>query len=106
MNANKPERQLLKTILLTSLLLSNAPGYAKAEDGDCTAIGVATIDAAGVIVLRLIARGAEGMTGEGTLRYAPSDPYYRDVAAHIGPLRPGQTVAVCPWPDDIPDAPH
>lgn len=106
MSVNMSERRLTRTILLTSLLLSNAPGSAMAGDGDCTAIGVATVDAAGVIVLRLTAHGAEGMTGEGTLRYAPSDPYYPDVAAHIGPVRPGQAVAVCPWPDDIPDAPH
>ena len=101
-----PNRQLMKVILLTSLLLSGVPGRATAGDGDCAAIGVATIDSAGVVVLRLIAYGPGGMTGEGTLRYAPSDPYYKDVAAHIGPIRPGQTVAVCPWPDGIPDPPH
>ena len=104
MSTNMSEKRLTKAILLTSLLLSSAPGHAIAEDGDCAAIGVATIDAAGVIVLRLTARGPNGVTGEGTLRYAPSDPGYKDVAAHIGPIRPGQTVAVCPWPDAIPDA--
>lgn len=41
-------------------------------------------------------------------KYAPSDPEYKSVLAHIDstgePLKPGATKVVAPWPDDIDDA--
>ena len=39
------------------------------------------------------------MHGEGVLRYPPSDPNYLEVLKHIGPLKPGETRPVPPWPD-------
>jgi hypothetical protein len=62
-------------------------------------IGVATLEADGTIVLRLIARGPGGMRGEGVLRYPVSDPKYRDILDHVGSLKPGETRPVAPWPD-------
>jgi hypothetical protein len=62
-------------------------------------IGVATMEADGTIVLRLIARGPGGMRGEGVLRYPVSDPKYRDILDHVGSLKPGETRPVAPWPD-------
>ena len=62
-------------------------------------IGTATMEADGAIVLRLIAEGPGGLRGEGILRYPPSDPHYREILNHIGPLKPGETRSVSPWPD-------
>lgn len=62
-------------------------------------IGTATMEADGTIVLRLIARGPGGIIGHGMLRYPPTDPKYRDILAHIGLLRPGESKSVPPWPD-------
>ncbi len=62
-------------------------------------IGFATMEADGTIVLRLIARGPGGMRGEGVLRYPVSDPKYQEILDHVGPLKPGETRPVAPWPD-------
>jgi hypothetical protein len=32
-------------------------------------------------------------------RYPPTDPHYDAVLKHVGPLRPGETKLVMPWPD-------
>ena len=62
-------------------------------------IGTANMEPDGTIVLRLIARGSGGMRGEGVLRYGVSDPGHQDILAHVGPLKPGETRPVAPWPD-------
>ncbi len=62
-------------------------------------IGTATMEADGTIVLQLIARGPGAMRGEGVLRYAVSDPKYKDILEHVGPLKPGEIRSVRPWPD-------
>jgi hypothetical protein len=36
--------------------------------------------------------------------YLPSDPKYKSILEHVGPLKPGEQVLVMPWPDDIEDA--
>jgi hypothetical protein len=63
-------------------------------------IGVATMMEDGTIVLRLRAEGASGVRGEGTLTYRPDHAEYESIRSHVGPLRPGQTVPVKPWPDE------
>ena len=62
-------------------------------------IGTATMEADGTLELRLIARGPGGLRGEGFLRYSPSDPKYKEILDHVGPLKPGETRSVAPWPD-------
>jgi len=62
-------------------------------------IGTATMEADGTIVLHLFARGPGGMHGQGVLRYAVSDPKYKEILEHVGPLKPGETRPVRPWPD-------
>ncbi len=62
-------------------------------------IGTATMEADGTIELHLLARGPGGMRGEGFLRYLPSDPKYKEILDHVGPLKPGETRSVAPWPD-------
>jgi hypothetical protein len=60
-------------------------------------IGTATMEADGTIVLHLFASGPGGMHGEGVLRYAVSDPRYKEILEHV--LKPGETWPVRPWPD-------
>jgi len=62
-------------------------------------IGVATMEADGTLVLRVHAYGPGGVHGEGQLRYATSHPKYREILAHVGPLKPGEFRSVPPWPD-------
>jgi hypothetical protein len=61
-------------------------------------IGTASMEPDGTIVLRLVAR-ERGVRGEGVLRYAPSDPQYLQILHHVGPIKPGETRPVAPWPD-------
>ncbi|WP_374571175.1 hypothetical protein [Phenylobacterium sp.] len=84
-------------LVLSAAVLAAAPAE---KPGDCPAIGVARLEADGAVVLRLTAEGPGGLHGDGMLRYAPSDPGYQAVREHIGPLKPGETVPVCPWPDE------
>ena len=62
-------------------------------------IGTASMEPDGTIVLRLITQRQNGPLGEGVLRYAPSDPQYHEILDHVGPIKPGETRPVAPWPD-------
>jgi hypothetical protein len=62
-------------------------------------IGTASMDEDGTIVLRLVAREPGGPIGHGVLRYPRTHPQYADILSHVGPLRPGETRPVRPWPD-------
>jgi hypothetical protein len=61
-------------------------------------IGSATIDEAGAISLDLVSYD-HGSIAHGFMVYHPGDPNYENVRQHIGPIRPGETVSVRPWPD-------
>ena len=63
------------------------------------AIGRATMDADGTLVLRLRAESDDGAVGEALLTYAPTDPDYEAVLRHVGGVRPGEDKPVPPWPD-------
>ncbi|HEY5071003.1 MAG TPA: hypothetical protein VII63_03130 [Caulobacteraceae bacterium] len=64
-------------------------------------IGTATMAADRTVTLWLRA-DLPGDAGHGhaTLLYPQSDPQYREILCHLGGLRPGETKAVKPWPDD------
>lgn len=74
--------------------IAHSPTVARAD----RYIGSATIDAAGVLTLVLESRDG-GRFARGIKRYAPSDPHYAQVLAHVGPIQPGETKPVRPWPD-------
>jgi hypothetical protein len=59
------------------------------------AIGVATQEADGTIVLAL---RAPGSVGDAQLRYPPSHPDYAMIKAHVGPIPSGGSVPVRPFP--------
>lgn len=99
-----------KASVLAAWLLSLIPGcsiavnavqsqVAEKKEKAEESIGVATMKDDGTIVLRLRAKSPSGALGEGTLTYPPTHPEYRNILSHIGPIRPGQSVSVRPWPD-------
>jgi serine/threonine protein kinase len=57
------------------------------------AIGTATMEKDGTIVVDV------RNPGTAILRYAPSDAHYDEVSKHIGPMRPGESRLVKPWPE-------
>ncbi len=61
------------------------------------AVGVASCEADGSIVLTLRAEGPDGLIGDARFRYNPDDPNYGLIARHIGPIPPGGTVPVRPF---------
>ncbi len=63
-------------------------------------IGTATMAADGTIVLRLRAEGRGGALGDGELRYPNTHPEYKKILDHLRGLKPGETKAVPPWPED------
>jgi hypothetical protein len=60
---------------------------------DPAIIGEATMQPDGTLVLRLF------RPAEATATYAPADPRYREVLAHLGGMRPGETKPVPAFPD-------
>ena len=70
------------------------------ERKSTNSIGVAKILNDGTLVLQLRAETAGGTTGEALLSYPPSHPEYEAILKHVGPLRPGESTAVPPWPGD------
>ena len=90
-------RAVARLALAAALAVSAAPAVSAEEPDGRTIIGVATMEADGTLVLRL--RTAEGcFTGEASLTYPPDHPDHRAVLAHVGGVRPGQSVPVRPWP--------
>jgi hypothetical protein len=55
----------------------------------------------GSLVLQLRAEGPGGMLGDSRIVYAPTDPNYQAVLAHLGGLEPGESKPVPPW-EDVP----
>ncbi len=64
------------------------------------AIGVATMEEDGTIVLQLRTEGPQrGVIGEARLEYPPHHPQYEEILKHLGGLEKGQTKPVPPWPE-------
>lgn len=57
------------------------------------------MDADGTIRLYLRAEFADGTIGDGVLVYSPGHKDYAPVLNHLGPLKPGESCAVRPFPD-------
>lgn len=63
---------------------------------DAQIIGVATMEPDGTITLKLRLEGPGGSIGHAIVLYKVSDPDYKNVLMHIGPLKPGDCKAVTP----------
>lgn len=62
-------------------------------------IGICWMEDDGTIVLRLRAEAPGGIVGHSLLRYPLDHPEYQSILDHVGPLKPGYTISVRPWPD-------
>lgn len=60
-------------------------------------IGTATQEADGTIVLMLRATGPDAI-GDAQFRYPPTHAQYAMIKAHVGPIAPGKSVMVRPFP--------
>ena len=56
------------------------------------------MDDDGTIRLKLRVK-ERGITGDAELIYSPTHAMYNDVFKHLNGLKPGETKAVPPWPD-------
>ena len=92
--------RLVVALAVAGLLAAVRAGVARPP---CAPFGSATMEADRSIVLRLPAHGPHGTVGEGVLRRPPSSQDYAAIAKPVGPLKPAQTVGVCPWPDGAAD---
>ena len=63
-------------------------------------IGAASQEVDGTIVLTLRATGADGLGGDGLMRYPPGHPQLAAIKAHVGPIPPNGSVLVRPFPDE------
>lgn len=53
----------------------------------------------GTVVLFLRAESPDGIVGDAMCVYAPSHARYAAILEHLGPLVPGEDVAVRAWPE-------
>jgi hypothetical protein len=73
---------------------SKLPAMAGGEDSQ-KYIGVAWIDQDGTIRMRL--RAPRPAAGHSLMVYEIDNPHYNEILAHLGPIRPGETVSVRPF---------
>lgn len=69
------------------------------QDNASDFIGFANMEADGTIVLQLDATPPGGGRAHGYFRYPPDHPKYRNILRHVGPLKPGESAPVRPWPE-------
>jgi hypothetical protein len=62
-------------------------------------IGSATLRTDGVLELMLRVEGPGGIVGDSLVTYAPDDPHYQQVLAHLGGIKVGEVKPVAPFPD-------
>jgi hypothetical protein len=67
-------------------------------DTQAESIGVASQETDGTIILTLRATGEGGIVGGAQFRYPPTHPQYAMIKAHVGPIPPGKSVNVRPFP--------
>lgn len=84
-SAVKPAPVAAKAAQLSALV---SPNY----------IGSAEMDGAGTITLHLSV-SERGMVGDAVKSYRKNDPDYQYILDHVGPLKPGDSVPVRPFPN-------
>ncbi|MBI1269552.1 hypothetical protein GC174_03875 [bacterium] len=63
-------------------------------------IGRCLMQEDGTLVLTLRAAGSGGLVGHGTIEYKKDHPSYKEVLSHVGPIEPGESKPVLPFPED------
>lgn len=62
-------------------------------------VGVASMEEDRTLVLRMSSFDPRvGGRVHGLIRYAPDDPRYAEILAHVGEIAPGQSKSIPPWP--------
>lgn len=64
-----------------------------------SSIGVCWMADDGTITLRLGAELPNGFVGHAMAEYPPQHREYAKILKHVGPLKPGGSKSVRPWPD-------
>ncbi|MDR2209223.1 MAG: hypothetical protein LBE22_09675 [Azoarcus sp.] len=75
---------------------------AQQDDQTDDSIGFAKMEADGTLILQLYAYFSDDKTGGHALsyfRYPPDHPKYENTLRHIGPIKPGESKPVRPWPE-------
>jgi len=70
-----------------------------AKETQSESIGTATMKADRTIILQLRATLPDGAFGEGYFEYPQGHAEYRKILEHVGPISPGQSALVPPWPE-------
>src|SRR5688572_9448572 len=91
-------KSLARSLALICCAIVSACAVQPKEQEDVS-IGSAVMRRDHSIVLQLGASSPDGATGDAEFVYPPSHPEYDSVLPHVGPLVPGQSVSVRPWPD-------
>lgn len=60
-------------------------------------VGTAYMQPNGTLELRLRAETDDGLVGEAMVVYAPDDERYAGMLAHLGEIKPGQSVPIKPF---------
>lgn len=90
---------LLTTHLHVAQISKPALAFPMTSQTPEASIGSATMLADGTLVLTLRAVDpASNAVGDSQLIYAPANPRYPYILEHLGPVQPGQTVMVKPFP--------
>jgi len=72
--------------------------HVEAMKEELNSVGVATMSADGAITLRLRSVESGGSIMEAVKTYKVDDPMYDEVRKHIGPISPGESKPIPPWP--------
>ncbi len=93
-----------RSLAVVVVVAASFAGAAAAQDRPSDAIPCAAIDSIGTaemtndgtITLHLRSLWPDPIA-EGELVYAPDDPQYEDIKAHLGGIAPGDVKPVKPW---------
>lgn len=86
------------TTIFAGCALPSTPHAEKETPSE--SIGIATMKADRTVVLQLRATLPDGAIGEGYFEYPQGHSEYRKILEHVGPLSPGQSAPVRPWPEE------
>lgn len=90
---------LLFSIFLGTCFSGGLIACEETEKTSMDSIGTAIMRPDGTVVLKLTANTGAA-TGHAQFEYAPEDPEYSDIVAHIGGIEVGQVKQVPPWPEE------
>jgi hypothetical protein len=93
----------MRALLIALVLVTVGIATARADDRPSSStstdyIGTAHMRDDGTLELFLVSHGSDGIIGHAYLTYRPGDAGYQETLAHVGPIKPGESKPVRPWP--------